>query len=94
MILDFRGLILFYCPTCDKVYPVFSSEPKKKLVCKTCHTPVELPEFPAGVTCKCECGRFIRAVTNCEKDIFEFNCKCGYPLTVEYHKAKMRYKGV
>lgn len=92
--LDFRGLILLYCPTCDRISSVYSSEPKKKLVCRKCNTTIDLPEYGKGLTCKCECGRFIRAVTNCEKPMFEFECKCGYPNTVEYIKTKYRYGGI
>lgn len=94
MNFQYRGLILFYCPNCDSVRTVFSDEEKKSITCRVCNTKTYLQEPATGVTCKCECGRFIKAVTNCEKDIFEFNCKCGYPLTVEYHKAKMRYGGI
>lgn len=94
MSLQFKGLILCKCPTCNKVYPVFSEEVRTKITCKKCNTDIDLPEEATGLFCSCECGRNIRAVTNCTDDIFEFECKCGYPLTVEYHRAKKRYGGI
>ena len=91
MSLQYKGLILGYCPKCKRVTAFCSKEEIKGFSCRTCHTFIHFTAVAAGVICNCECGQRIKAVTNCEEDHFEFNCKCGYPLDVEYLKNKHRY---
>lgn len=94
MDLLFKGLILAYCPDCKKITVFGSKDEAKGFVCNTCHNFKPFLKVATGVSCTCECGQYIKAVTNCEENIFEFNCKCGYPLTVEYNRRKEKYFGL
>lgn len=73
---------------------VFSETVIDKIHCRKCNTTTALPKEAKVIYSRCECGRKIRAVTNCTEPLFEFNCKCGYPIAVEYNKSKNIYEGV
>lgn len=91
MSLQYRGLVLAYCPDCKKVSVFGSKNEARGFMCRTCNKFHNFVREPAGVFCICECGNIIRGVTNCEENSFEFECKCGYPLAVEYSKKKDQY---
>ena len=89
--LQYRGLILAYCTDCKRITVFGSKDEVKGFVCRSCNNFHKFIKEPVGVSCLCECGQMIRAVTNCEENSFEFNCKCGYPLAVEFNNKKGKY---
>lgn len=92
---QYRGLVLAHCPTCGDVKVFSCKEESEGFVCKTCHTHHRFESGKArGVFAYCKCGNKIHAVTNCTEDYFEFSCRCGCPVPVEYNKSKMRYTGM
>lgn len=90
----FSGLIIAHCPSCGEYTVFFSKEVVNRFRCSKCTKPTYFKGEPVQLVSKCECGNKIRAVTNSSEPIFQFNCKCGYPNSVEYSKSKNKYFGI
>ena len=92
---EFNKLMIIECSHCGEVVTIFSEETIKEFKCRKCNKVTTLnPDLCYPLKTICECGRFIKATTNSTKDLFDFSCKCGYPVTVMYNHAKNKYTGV
>lgn len=90
----YQGLVIAQCEECG-VYTTFYSEKEiHTFKCRKCKTIRPLTGEPALVISNCECGKRIRGVTNSNEFMFQFDCRCGYPNTVEYSKKKHTYYGI
>lgn len=87
----YKGLIIAQCTHCGEVTVFYSEKEVKNFVCRYCHKQVELSSPPVPLISFCECGNRIKAVTNSTQDMFQFNCKCGYPNSVEYNFRNNKY---
>lgn len=90
----YKGLIVAQCNQCGEATVFYSENEVDSFVCKHCHKQVEFDCSPVPLISFCECGNRIRAVTNSTQDTFQFNCKCGYPNSVEYSSRKNKYFGM
>lgn len=92
--VNFKGLLILSCD-CGHTAVMYSKNELTSYVCKSCGKVHNLSDSQATfVSTRCECGNRINAVTNITKPVFEFECKCGYPLAVEYNKHKNKYFGM
>lgn len=91
----YTGLIVAECEHCGEVTVFVSEEEAEKFCCRHCRKTAYLDKGKLSpLISTCECGNRIRGVTNSTKKAFQFNCKCGYPNSVEYSKSKNKYFGM
>ena len=93
--IEYRGLMVIVCDYCHKHIVMFhkDNEPKEKFYCKDCNKVTPLTGTPSRVVFNCECGDYVRAVTNSREDHFTFVHRCGYPNEVFYNPTKHRFYG-
>ena len=92
--LVYRGLIVGQCNECGEYTVLYSGEKIDHFKCHSCGNTAPLIGPAIPLLSVCECGNKIRAVTNSDEDYFQFNCKCGYPNSVEYSPRKNKYFGM
>ena len=90
---EFSGVIISECESCKEITTIFVRETTDREYCNKCNHKTTLSGTPYRVLATCKCGNQIRAVTNkTDKKMFEFNCKCGCPIPVEFNSKKNRYQ--
>lgn len=90
----YRGLIVAHCKLCGNYTSFYTKEEINKFKCRSCGEISQLVAPATPLLSVCECGNRIMGVTNSDEDIFQFNCKCGYPNSVEYSSRKNKYFGM
>lgn len=91
----YSEVVISECEACKEITTVYVRETTDKVYCNKCSHKTILSGVPKRVFATCKCGRQTRAVTNKQdKHMFEFNCKCGCPIPVEYNEKKHRYQAI
>lgn len=91
----YTGLIIAQCEHCGEITVFFTESEVHNFKCRHCSKYTSLDEVsPTPLISTCECGNKIRGVTNSVQNYFQFNCRCGYPNSVEYSSSKNKYFGM
>lgn len=94
--LQYMGVIIAECEKCGEITTIFSREKTDRVYCNDCGNRINLTTTaPVSVRATCKCGKQTRAVTNkSDKKMFEFKCKCGCPVPLEFNSKKNRFQNI
>lgn len=90
----YSGFLHIHCEHCGKTKTFCTKHQLSYYSCKECGEKTELKDLKLAFI-NCECGSWLRYLTNETADLIELNCiNCGMPVALKYNAKKKLYETI